>query len=466
MRRRRLRETVLVTSRDESTAVARPGCRPLRPPVQAADQRRVDDANACLGRLRESRPPNRSSTLAEVQLPITFRSAVGGPSGPSQSPRSTEARRTGSEQWRGWKAPGHAPARRGAVASSSRWVQRTIEGAARSRSFASPGSCVLPNQVPRRHVGETVAAGLRTSGPRSLLTANHPAPFLWGGVQRPYWAPMRHAHSGTESVRTGALQQNACPSAGTAVAASRDARSLGSEHQGLETRSALRSDRMIAILGSCVCRRGRRLGLLSGLPRVPVINAAAELSQPDHPGHGSSRTTRTGCSASSAELLTELGCERPYARRPSSSVMLRDGRWSRGYVGRTPPAWPRRLSAAGAPSLAAESDCRLRREEASRPTHPAQAIPTRWLREHGWFLKTVTALEADGLPRTRRRARAGRRIHEVDFEAFRELVAGQPERLAQHDVALDQVEDGRFGVDHGHAADPSERVGAFRHELR
>jgi hypothetical protein len=62
--------------------------------------------------------------------------------------------------------------------------------------------------------------------------------------------------------------------------------------------------------------------------------------------------------------------------------------------------------------------------------------------------------------RYRGSAYGARWVHEVNLQATGELVAGRPERLAQHDLVAGEVEDSRLRVDPGYAANAGERVGA------
>jgi AcrR family transcriptional regulator len=83
-----------------------------------------------------------------------------------------------------------------------------------------------------------------------------------------------------------------------------------------------------------------------GFRGCPFINAAAELSQPDHPGHRVVQDHRTWLVGQFGELLTELGVADPDAKA-EQLMMLRDGAMVAGYVGRTPQAVTEPLIAAG-----------------------------------------------------------------------------------------------------------------------
>ncbi|WP_332666201.1 TetR/AcrR family transcriptional regulator [Aeromicrobium sp.] len=83
-----------------------------------------------------------------------------------------------------------------------------------------------------------------------------------------------------------------------------------------------------------------------GFRGCPFINAAAELSQPDHPGHRVVMDHRTWLVGQFAELLTELGVDDVDAKA-EQLMMLRDGAMVAGYVGRTPEAVAKALTAAG-----------------------------------------------------------------------------------------------------------------------
>ena len=84
---------------------------------------------------------------------------------------------------------------------------------------------------------------------------------------------------------------------------------------------------------------------LPGFRGCAFINAAAELSQPDHPGHQVVADHRTWLIGQFAELLTELGVDDVDAKA-EQLMMLRDGAMVAGYVGRTPEAVAETLAAA------------------------------------------------------------------------------------------------------------------------
>jgi AcrR family transcriptional regulator len=88
------------------------------------------------------------------------------------------------------------------------------------------------------------------------------------------------------------------------------------------------------------------LACAPGFRGCPFINAAAELSQPDHPGHRVVMEHRTWLVGQFAELLTELGVDDVDAKA-EQLMMLRDGAMVAGYVGRTPEAVAATLTAAG-----------------------------------------------------------------------------------------------------------------------
>lgn len=83
-----------------------------------------------------------------------------------------------------------------------------------------------------------------------------------------------------------------------------------------------------------------------GFRGCPFINAAAELSQPDHPGHRVVMHHRDWLVRQFAELLTELEVSDVDAKA-EQLMMLRDGAMVAGYVGRTPEAVAQTLTAAG-----------------------------------------------------------------------------------------------------------------------
>jgi len=88
------------------------------------------------------------------------------------------------------------------------------------------------------------------------------------------------------------------------------------------------------------------LACAPGFRGCAFINAAAELSQPDHPGHRVVMDHRTWLVGQFAELLTELGIADVDAKA-EQLMMLRDGAMVAGYVGRTPEAVAGTLTAAG-----------------------------------------------------------------------------------------------------------------------
>jgi AcrR family transcriptional regulator len=88
------------------------------------------------------------------------------------------------------------------------------------------------------------------------------------------------------------------------------------------------------------------LACAPGFRGCAFINAVAELSQPDHPGHRVVMDHRTWLVGQFAELLTELGIADVDAKA-EQLMMLRDGAMVAGYVGRTPEAVAGTLTAAG-----------------------------------------------------------------------------------------------------------------------
>lgn len=88
------------------------------------------------------------------------------------------------------------------------------------------------------------------------------------------------------------------------------------------------------------------LACAPGFRGCPFINAAAELSQPDHPGHRVVVNHRDWLIGQAVELLTELGVSDAHAKA-QQIVMLRDGAMVAGYVGRTPQLVAETLTAAG-----------------------------------------------------------------------------------------------------------------------
>jgi AcrR family transcriptional regulator len=83
-----------------------------------------------------------------------------------------------------------------------------------------------------------------------------------------------------------------------------------------------------------------------GFRGCPFINAAAELSQPDHPGHKVVMDHRSWLVGQFAELLTELRVD-DVDSKADQLMMLRDGAMVAGYVGRTPEAVADTVLAAG-----------------------------------------------------------------------------------------------------------------------
>jgi AcrR family transcriptional regulator len=83
-----------------------------------------------------------------------------------------------------------------------------------------------------------------------------------------------------------------------------------------------------------------------GFRGCPFINAAAELSSPDHPGHRVVAEHRTWLVVQFAELLRELEVDGADAKA-EQLMMLRDGALVAGYVGRTPAGIADTLVAAG-----------------------------------------------------------------------------------------------------------------------
>jgi AcrR family transcriptional regulator len=83
-----------------------------------------------------------------------------------------------------------------------------------------------------------------------------------------------------------------------------------------------------------------------GFRGCPFINAAAELSDPEHPGLRVVMDHRTWLVSQFGELLTELGVAEVDAKA-EHLMMLRDGALVAGYVGRTPEAVAETLTAAG-----------------------------------------------------------------------------------------------------------------------
>jgi AcrR family transcriptional regulator len=88
------------------------------------------------------------------------------------------------------------------------------------------------------------------------------------------------------------------------------------------------------------------LACAPGFRGCAFINAAAELSRPDHPGHQVVVDHRTWLVGQFAELLVELGIDDVDAKA-EHLMMLRDGAMVAGYVGRTPESVAEALTAAG-----------------------------------------------------------------------------------------------------------------------
>ena len=88
------------------------------------------------------------------------------------------------------------------------------------------------------------------------------------------------------------------------------------------------------------------LACTPGFRGCPFINAAAELSKPDHPGHRVVVDHRVWLVGQFVELLTELGVSDVHTKA-EQLMMLRDGAMVAGYVGRTPQAVAETLTAAG-----------------------------------------------------------------------------------------------------------------------
>jgi len=84
----------------------------------------------------------------------------------------------------------------------------------------------------------------------------------------------------------------------------------------------------------------------AGYRGCPFINAAAELSQPDHPGHLVVQDHRAWLVGQFAELLASLGVEDVEAKA-EQLMMLRDGALVAGYVGGSTDAVADTLIAAG-----------------------------------------------------------------------------------------------------------------------
>lgn len=78
----------------------------------------------------------------------------------------------------------------------------------------------------------------------------------------------------------------------------------------------------------------------------PFINAAAELSAPDHPGRTIIREHRLWLTGQLIEMLGDLGVDRA-ATRAEQLIMLRDGAMVSGYLGDEPEEVSARLIEAG-----------------------------------------------------------------------------------------------------------------------
>jgi AcrR family transcriptional regulator len=89
-----------------------------------------------------------------------------------------------------------------------------------------------------------------------------------------------------------------------------------------------------------------RLSCSAGFRGCPFINAAAELSDRDHPGRRVVAEHRTWLTSQAAELLTELEVSDP-GPKAEQLMMLRDGAMIAGYLGSTPEAVAASLIAAG-----------------------------------------------------------------------------------------------------------------------
>ncbi len=83
-----------------------------------------------------------------------------------------------------------------------------------------------------------------------------------------------------------------------------------------------------------------------GFRGCPFINAAAELSDPDHPGRAVVAEHRAWLVARATDAVRALGLSDP-ALRAERLMMLRDGAMVAGYVGRDPQAVHDDLVAAG-----------------------------------------------------------------------------------------------------------------------
>ena len=81
------------------------------------------------------------------------------------------------------------------------------------------------------------------------------------------------------------------------------------------------------VVGAASCTPGFR--------GCPFINAAAEISDPDHPGTAIIQGHRAWLTGQVHELLDELGVEHA-GTRAEQIMMLRDGAMVSGYLGRAP----------------------------------------------------------------------------------------------------------------------------------
>ncbi len=88
------------------------------------------------------------------------------------------------------------------------------------------------------------------------------------------------------------------------------------------------------------------LSCAPGFRGCPFINAAAELSEVDHPGRKVVSDHRAWLTSQAAELLTEMGIDNADARA-DQLMMLRDGAMVAGYLGGDPSAVAASLKAAG-----------------------------------------------------------------------------------------------------------------------
>jgi AcrR family transcriptional regulator len=123
------------------------------------------------------------------------------------------------------------------------------------------------------------------------------------------------------------------------------------ERERLEAQRALHAGDPAAVLrwyaeavGHLVCGEGFR--------GCPFINAAAELSEPSHPGRAVVAAHRAWLVDQAAELLLELGVDRAEAKA-GQLMMLRDGAMVAGALGRRPDEVTAQLVAAGRAIMAA-----------------------------------------------------------------------------------------------------------------